>query len=102
MSEPKWTPGPWFDGGMDHHGQSIVRQEFIEICTCWHHSVGAIEQEMKANARLIAAAPELYDYLDIMCSALMEMTDLGGGLSSDVESMLRHSRELLAKTRGEP
>ena len=53
------TPGPWGVGGKDKSGQRIVENEHIEICTCWHHSVGAIEKEMEANARLIAAAPDL-------------------------------------------
>jgi hypothetical protein len=48
---------------LDHAGQRVVRNEDIEICTCWHHSVGSIEREMEANAALIAAAPALYEAL---------------------------------------
>jgi hypothetical protein len=59
VSESKHTPGPWEVGDLDRNSQRIVRGEHIEICTCWHHSVGAIEREMEANARLIAASPEL-------------------------------------------
>jgi hypothetical protein len=55
----KHTPGPWEVGYHDKHGQRTVLSQHIEICTCWHHSVGAIEKEMEANARLIAAAPDL-------------------------------------------
>lgn len=54
-----FTPGPWEHGYLDRNGQRVVRQEHIEICTCWHHSVGSIEIEMENNARLIAAAPDL-------------------------------------------
>jgi hypothetical protein len=53
------TPGPWATDYLDRNGQRVVRGEHIEICTCWHHSVGSIEREMEANARLIAAAPDL-------------------------------------------
>lgn len=63
MSGPKHTPGPWRVSGTDDHGQAIVRGDHIEIATCWHHSVGAIEQEMHANAKLIAAAPRLAEAL---------------------------------------
>lgn len=48
------TPGPWEVGADDQHGQSVVRSQHIELFTGWHHSVGAIEQEMRANAAHIA------------------------------------------------
>lgn len=64
MTDAKHTPGPWAVGYLDQSGQRIVKQEHIEICTCWHHSVGSIEQEMEANARLIAAAPDLLEALE--------------------------------------
>lgn len=57
------TPGPWAVAYLDRHHQRVVEGEHIEICTCWHHSVGAIEKEMEANARLIAAAPDLLEAL---------------------------------------
>ncbi len=57
------TPGPWEVAYYDKNGQAVVKSEHIEIATCWHHCVGAIEKEMKANARLIAAAPELLEAL---------------------------------------
>lgn len=47
--------GPWFVGEPDQHGQAVVRDKDIERFTCWHHSVGAIEKEMHANAAHIAA-----------------------------------------------
>ena len=53
------TPGPWRVAYLDCNRQSVVMGEHIEIATCWHHSVGSIEKEMHANARLIAAAPDL-------------------------------------------
>ena len=52
------TPGPWRADYLDQHGQRVVKGEHIEIATCWHHSVGAIEREMEANAKLISAAPD--------------------------------------------
>ena len=62
-AERKWMPGPWEIGDLDAAGQRMVRQEHLEICTCWHHGVGSIEKEMEANARLIAAAPDMYEAL---------------------------------------
>lgn len=57
----KHTLGPWFVAEDDSNGQAVVRNADIEVCTCWHHCVGSIEKEMRANARLIAAAPSLLE-----------------------------------------
>lgn len=59
MSAAKHTPGPWEVAYLDRNGQSVVKAAHIEIATCWHHCVGSIEQEMHANACLIAAAPDM-------------------------------------------
>ena len=64
--QPKWTPGPWDSDYLDQNGQRVVSGQHIEICTCWHHSVGSIEKEMEANAHLIAAAPDLYAALELI------------------------------------
>ncbi len=66
------TPGPWRVDYLDKNSQRVVSGEHIEICSCWHHSVGAIEMEMEANARLIAAAPD-------MLKALKEITNASCG-----------------------
>src|SRR5438046_2486779 len=60
----KHTSGPWTVGESDRNGQAIVRGPFYEIATCWHHCVKEIEQEMEANARLIAASPEMLSALE--------------------------------------
>lgn len=62
------TPGPWEVSEDDQNGQAVVSSPETEIATCWHHCVGSLEKEMRANARLIAAAPELLD----ACEALLE------------------------------
>ncbi len=69
MSKP--TPGPWEVAYLDRNEQAVVKAEHIEICTCWHHSVGSIEKEMHANARLIAAAPDMLEALR-QCLGLIE------------------------------
>ena len=63
MSESKYTPGPWVE---KRHGYPTLYEShsFVEdshgspICGLWMPD-GADEQ--KANARLIAAAPELLE-----------------------------------------
>lgn len=48
---------------LDSNGQAVVKAEYTEVATCWHHCVGSLEKEMRANARLISAAPDLLDAL---------------------------------------
>lgn len=68
-----YTPGPWEVGNLDRNGQRVVRGE-IEVCTCWHHCVGSLEEQMEANARLIAAAPD--DTVSLACAFAW---DVGAG-----------------------
>lgn len=62
----KHTPGPWEVAYQDKNGQSVVKGKHIEVATCWHHCVGSIEKEMHSNARLIAAAPDLLEALQML------------------------------------
>lgn len=63
------TPEPWHVAADDCNGQAVVSSEHTEICTCWHHCVGALEKEMRDNARLIAKAPELLTALQNLIAA---------------------------------
>ncbi|QEL18751.1 hypothetical protein PX52LOC_05788 [Limnoglobus roseus] len=66
MTKATHTPGPWrVDSGMG--SLSYVRAksgELVASCT-WMHSDGK-PIEAQANARLIAAAPDLLDALEAM------------------------------------
>ena len=79
----KHTPGPWVVDEPDKHGQAIVSSEHTEIATCWHHCVGAIEKEMHANARLIAAAPDLLEALRIAAGHLVWCSNAKPGIETD-------------------
>ena len=77
MSETNWTPGPWqmepvllgceleqaYDVGpagvMEDYRIAIVKAE-----------CGGDDEQVLANARLIAAAPDLYEELDQMAAVL--------------------------------
>ena len=87
------TPGPWKIDYLDKNGQRVVRGEHIEICTCWHHCV--IEQEMEANAHLIAAAPELLAYLE------KTVAIFGGAEPENDSPRIAEARALIAKAKGE-
>ena len=60
MSESKWTPGPWrIDPCWDVLGNTDDGNGLV--CAVTHDAVPV--DEARANARLIAAAPSMYEAL---------------------------------------
>lgn len=82
------TPGPWRVGYLDKNSQSVVMGNHIEICTCWHHSVGSIEQEMHKNAALIAEAPALLESLKALAKLLGSMPAQRGSVGLVITELL--------------
>ncbi|MBB5663219.1 putative secreted protein [Rhizobium leguminosarum] len=77
MVESKHTPGPWTmriagngDCGISAEGTGVFAEAFAEI----RHSGENARDEAKANARLIAAAPDLLDALKEMRAAVFGAT----------------------------
>ena len=80
MTESKHTPGPWEEASFEleglgdlalpQHGLCIIAGDESEelICNLYEHMGSHLEQftNAKANARLIAAAPELLEALQQM------------------------------------
>ena len=93
------TPGPWVVGNLDKNDQRLVRGEHFEIATCWHHCVGSIEKEMEANARLIAAAPELLEALEQVLIEYDEV-DLADHEPQSFTSAINEARAAIAKAKG--
>lgn len=110
---PKWTPGPWH-----HHDPNSMR-----VCDgshdleagCWiiaeAEIVGIERETAKANAHLIAAAPELYEAL-VNVMALIQQGRLVRDTSNDpnldwalrqipLVKALAVAQATLAKARGE-
>lgn len=86
MSELKATPGPWeprHDELVAKDGNTVA----IFLC-CGGQEVNA------ANAHLIAAAPELYEALEMM----LKMVEFGG---FGKDAAMDTARSALAKARGE-
>lgn len=54
VSETKFTPGPWAHGG---HAVYVQGMDVARV----YQSFGVSDETFEANARLIAAAPELYE-----------------------------------------
>jgi hypothetical protein len=64
----KFTPGPWHVDG--HHTTAVIAEvepnlHYNHVCTCdyGYTNPGAHLELNQANARLIAAAPEMYELL---------------------------------------
>lgn len=88
MSERKWTPGPWVIGKDAEGGEGFGW--FVGAGGYCRADIVGPTCDTKANAHLIAAAPELYEALDHLYH----------------KAMLTHGdreivREALAKARGE-
>lgn len=103
MTEPKFTPAPWMldeDGEvLDCNNDSIALLEIDDFDA-------EIEQELKANANLIAAAPDLYDALvlctDLFAAYARHHLEKGDELKCSVnKNMADKCRSVLAKARGE-
>ena len=107
MSNEKWTPGPWkvtHEAGdfyenvgvsMDSHQKN---PNHFRTAHLWHSECEDDCEETVANARLIAAAPELYESLDKLLHQLSINDDEGLFEHAD---MVIDARAVLAKARGE-
>lgn len=111
--QPKWTPGPWEIEQPQNFALQIVHGDFPTR----HQDVAQIpldqadeydtpEQEARANARLIAAAPDMAEALE---SLLRYFEDLYGdnvlpdNTPTDLKATmgeLRRARAALSKARG--
>jgi hypothetical protein len=94
----KHTPGPWFAVG----AQVEIEDDSVpDICTCdpqvmrqshldWH------PRTVEANARLIAAAPELLEALEMMLACTE-----GQAIYNFMEPQREKARAAIAKAKGE-
>jgi len=78
MSKSKHTPGPWYAVGrwVEHENEKIA-----DICNCDPESMGQghlnrSDDEIRANARLIAAAPDMLNALEMLARVYDDPYDL--------------------------
>lgn len=93
-----FTPGPWYA-----HSTKVSTwetQEQIEF----HGDEVIAETGFDANARLIAAAPEMYEKLCEICNVIIALEEKGVNIPyhyfKDDMSMSDKLREVLAKVEG--
>lgn len=114
MSKAKHTPGPWEAVG------NLVRSPMfqpdglprgVQIVECMDGYFQPFTEEAKANAHLIAAAPELLDALEACRDALAWVIDQGGGPACEHEAgvcfcnenkALSIAHAAIAKATGQP
>ena len=97
MNKTNWTPGPWEvqrDSGLriyitqPNDAKNRVPGYYAEVRRFTPNA-----NQVEANAKLIAAAPDLYDALEL----LVDTNDSGGWPSAAIVI----ARAALAKARGE-
>ncbi len=102
MAEPKWTKGPWRLGDDALHGKALTiwaAQPGVCITSVFDASMGPDAPPMRealANARLAAAAPELYDALE----RILRMPINGVPLRDWEDYNIKEALGILAKARG--
>ena len=104
MSETKHTPGPWETDRNNVHLTQIatihqcLNNDWVEV---WSpNALGASEEEMEANARLIAAAPDLLAALESIAS-MYDYEAACGDLASRLYEATCLARAAIAKATGE-
>jgi hypothetical protein len=92
MSSTKHTPGPWTTP--DAYPNAIqVTSASGWICSLEVNKVNATE-EQKANARLIAAAPELLRVAELAATLNTQTNHIGSGMLSE---LVERARAAIAK-----
>lgn len=105
MSEAKHTPGPWFthrEGFSTVYIEARIGGGLIqEVAACGPTNQGSEQQE--ANARLIAAAPELLEALRGLDEAYCRAgTHLTREERTEDRKRLIAARAAIAKATGQP
>ena len=99
MSKEKFTPGPWIapnNGGLNG---AVVAKDGQMVCD--PSGAGRYEDEMDANARLIAAAPEMYALLIRIESYFKNRHIYGPGVEESVsKKLMSRIKRVMNKAEG--
>ncbi len=98
---PKPSPGPW----RVNRDREIEASDGTIICWGYHEDMGALLDKIEpANARLIAAAPELLEALELAELWTMRVTDElldGEGCRHEYTENRKFVRAAIAKAKGD-
>lgn len=106
MGEPKFTPGPWhygmakikIDDEYDYCIKAVIDGSSYVISEAFGRVSERTRPNAEANARLIAAAPELYEALEDALKGWLATTSEPGLNLGEIEKKMKAA---LAKARGE-
>ena len=106
MREARWTPGPWSALETPEGREFEVHDpEGAYICgvSFCPEGDGPSYSVARAEARLIAAAPDLYAALDLFVSEYVDFVESGdaGFWDAEAEDKVKLARAALARARGE-
>lgn len=106
MSAAQFTPGPWKIVSYGDGDNLVICEQDDTWRICFMATPGGSPGAMakiEANARLIAAAPELYEALALFVAEYVELVESGdaGFWDAEKESKVIIARAALAKARGE-
>lgn len=111
-NEPKWTPGEWTfkvhaptgDCGFSTTGTGYFIEAFADI----RHEGENARAEAKANAHLIASAPDFAKAAEDMCAVLSRFGDWDDGCfyyngtsAPELQGPFQALADAIAKARGE-
>ena len=85
----KWTPGPW------HMWKTVAGEFAVDAASVTVGRINDLSDETMANARLIAAAPEMYEALKAFVAAHEKSLQL-----EKTDVALRLSKAAIAKAEG--
>lgn len=121
MGEVKHTPGPWeYVAGTQHHGPYVSSSLGGDICDCYcmsnpaaasvlnggtSYPVNHQGENADANARLIAAAPDMLAALRLAETAMAKASDLielasHGAIARGLDGYLLTVRAAIAAAEG--
>ena len=90
------TPDPWEIDGCDKNAQPQIRSEAGSLIAICAHECVKPRRELEANARLIAASPELAAALESALRWIGSLNDWAGADDPDLDTW----RSVLARSRG--
>ena len=98
MTDKKWTPGPWYVE-YKHGTTRLIADRIVTMCDETYYPW---VPDNDADWHLIAAAPDLYDALEVLLSHVETSEDVGNEVW--IETHHKHvdaALKALAKARGE-
>ncbi len=107
MSTPKHTPGPWkplnMFMGLTPSVGAMGKQGGFDICPEVVSGIYGSVEESQANARLIAAAPDLLEACQLILANMEDTEDTGTDRECGEYEDIKKLRAAIAKaTGGEP